>query len=57
VAFGSVPYRAVSRIGFTKTIVKYKHLMTNTFMKCKFLGGYDMMIIKKSMDEIDSKTI
>src|SRR3989337_3429041 len=57
VAFGSVPYSTVSRIGFTKTIVKCKHLTMKTFRECKFLGGYSRMIIKKSMDEINGKTI
>ena len=57
VAFGVVPYSAVSGIGFTKSIVKQKHVANKRIIKVEILVGHDRMLVKKHWDEIHGKTI
>ena len=56
-AFGVVPYNAVRGIGFTKGNVKHKHLTNKHIIKVQILVRVDRMFVKKSWDEIHSKTI
>jgi len=57
VVFGAVPYSAVSGIGFTKSIVKHKHLSNKHAIKVKVLVRHDRMIVEKPWDEIHGNTI
>ena len=57
VAFGVVPYSAVSGIGFTKSIVKQKHVANKHIIKVEIPVGHDTMLVNKPWDEIHGKTI
>ena len=57
VAFGVVPYSAVSGIGFTKSIVKQKHVANKHIIKVWILVRHDRMLVKEPWNEIHGKTI
>ena len=56
-AFGVIPYSAVRGIGFTKGIVKHKHLTNEWIMKAQIQVRTDRMIGKRFRNKIHSKTI
>ena len=56
-AFGVIPYSAVWGIGFTKRVVKHKHLTNKWNMEIQILVRIDRMSVKESRNEIHSKTI
>ena len=56
-ACGVIPYSTVRGIGFTKGIVKHKHLTNEWIMKVQILVRINRMFVKESWDEIHSKTI
>src|SRR6266536_3420474 len=57
IVFRAVPYSAVSRIGFTKSIVKHKRLSNKHAIKVKVLVRHDRMIVEKPWDEIHGNPI
>ena len=50
-------YSAVWGIGFTKRVVKQKHLTNKWNMEIQVLVRIDRMSVKESRNEIHSKTI
>ena len=56
-AFVVIPYSAVWWIGFTKGIVKHKHLTNKRIMKVQILVRIDRMSVKESWNKVHSKTI
>ena len=54
---GVVAYSAVWGIGFTKRVVKQKHLTNKWNMEIQVLVRIDRVSIKESWNEIHSKTI
>ena len=56
-AFGIVPYSAVGGIGFTKSIVKHKHLTGKRIMEAQIKITTDRMSGKRFRNEVHSKTI
>ena len=56
-AAGVIPYSAVKGIGFTKSIVKHKHLTEKRIIKAQIKIRTDRMIGKRFRNKIHSKTI
>ena len=56
-ARGVVDYSAVWGIGFTKRVVKQKHLTNKWNMEIQVLVRIDRMSVKEVWSEIHSKTI
>ena len=56
-AFGVIPYSADWGIGFTKGIVKHKHLTNKWIMKVQILVRINRMFVKESWNKIHNKTI
>ena len=55
--FGDVPYSAVRGIGFTKRIVKQKHLTNQWVMKAYIQIRTDRESSKRFRNEVHNKTI
>ena len=52
-----MPYSAVRRIGFTRYVVKHKHLTGKRIIKAQIKIRTDRMIGKRFRNNIHSKTI
>ena len=56
-ACGVIPYSTVRGIGFTKSIVKHKHLTGKRIIKAQIKIRTDRMIDKRFRNKIHSETI
>ena len=54
---GVVPYSAVRRIGFTKSVVKHEQLTHKRIIKAQIKVRTDRMIGKRFRNKIHSETI